>query len=178
LFRQRPDHSFEATQLLEFSSSKKSQVVDARCTWFDADNDGFRDALIAMRILPSSKLERKKDSNSKKNYWLRNWHSAIYHNISSGNHWLQIELIGSLGNLQAIGASVMVITPSGKQLQQVGSTDGFRISQGHYRLYFGLGKHNRPDLVKIFWPDGKVQEIHNPPGDQLLVIEREAEQVA
>ena len=96
-----------------------------------------------------------------------------YRNTGATNHWLQIKLVGREGNRQAIGAQVSVITPNGRQIQEVGSTDGAFFSQGHYRLYFGLGTHDNATAVKIRWPDGLQQEIRNVTGDTLHIIERE-----
>ena len=67
-----------------------------------------------------------------------------------------------------------VVTSEGVQRQQVGQAEGSIRSQGHYRLYFGLGKQQTVNSVKVFWPDGQLQEIKNPASDQLLVIQQEA----
>ncbi|MEO1300543.1 MAG: ASPIC/UnbV domain-containing protein, partial [Cyanobacteria bacterium J06636_16] len=52
--------------------------------------------------------------------------------------------------------------------QQVGQADGAIRSQGHYRLYFGLGQSKTIRALKIFWANGRVQAIENPQADQLL----------
>jgi hypothetical protein len=57
---------------------------------------------------------------------------------------------------------------------EVGNNEGAFFSQGHYRLYFGLGQNERAKAVKIRWPDGSMQQLDNVPGDALLVIEQEA----
>ena len=56
---------------------------------------------------------------------------------------------------------------------EVGSSEGSFFSQGHYRLYFGLGTHAQADIVRIRWPDGRVQEMHDVAGDTLLLVEQE-----
>ena len=61
-------------------------------------------------------------------------------------------------------------------MQQVGQAEGSHYSQGHYRLYFGLGPHERPSALTIHWPDGYVQEILEPQGDRLLVFERDRDE--
>jgi hypothetical protein len=58
------------------------------------------------------------------------------------------------------------------QTQQVGLNDGAFFSQGHYRLYFGLGSRPRADQLTIRWPDGETQELRNVAADKLLVIEQ------
>ncbi|MDJ0573339.1 MAG: CRTAC1 family protein [Pleurocapsa sp. MO_192.B19] len=172
LYRQHQDHLFEATHLLE---SKSAALVEAISTWFDANNDGSRDLLIATKHNYSykeifnkifSKIFQKsliKDSIST---------LVLYPNIGATNHWLEIKLVGPRGNRPAIGAQVEVVTPNGVQLQAVGQSEGSHFSQGHYRLYFGLGQHQNVDSIKVFWSDGYVQELKNIPSDQLLTLKR------
>ncbi|ACK64394.1 integrins alpha chain [Rippkaea orientalis PCC 8801] len=102
------------------------------------------------------------------------WQGKLYGNINSQNHWLQIKLIGLPKNPQAIGAKVIMVTDHGQLLQQVGAMENSRYSQGYSPLHFGLGKNKRPKLIKIFWNDGKFQEIQQPEGDKLLIIKRES----
>ena len=84
-----------------------------------------------------------------------------------------MKLVGERRNRQAIGARVTVVTPDGQQAQEVGTTDGAFFSQGHYRLYFGLGPHERVDL-EVRWPDGTEQTLRDIRADRLLVIERDS----
>jgi len=165
LFRQRPDHSFEATGLLAFPSRKYMAAI---VSWADLDNDGRRDLLIA-----------RLENFSFWTWWERLYKTAAdrftwklngYRNTDNSNHWLQVRLVGKRGNLQAIGAHVTLETGDGQQTQVVGLNDGAFFSQGHYRLYFGLGSRARGDVMRIRWPDGQVQELRNVEGDQLHVI--------
>jgi len=96
-----------------------------------------------------------------------------YRDIGAKNHWLELELVGTKKNRQAIGARATVNTSDGSQLQEVGNSEGSYYSQGHYRLYFGLGPHKKADGVKIRWPDGYQQEFKDVAGNRLLVVERE-----
>ena len=79
-------------------------------------------------------------------------------------------MVGKPGNPQAIGARVTLQTADGQQMQEVGFNDGAFFSQGHYRLYFGLGVHARVDVLRIRWPDGKVQESRDMEADRLQLI--------
>ena len=171
IYRQRLDRRFEATHLLE----KKFFNSSFRCSWFDADNNGSRDLLIAMRNfkwIPTRLrlIGERIFSRNDKIGRLPESKVMLYRNIGAKNHWLQLQLIGKEGNRQAIGARVEVATPDGVQLQQVGQAEGSILSQGHYRLYFGLGQYESADSVRIFWPDGTLEEIENLKGDQLLKI--------
>jgi hypothetical protein len=69
-----------------------------------------------------------------------------------------VELTASPGNRQAIGAKVSAAVPARTHTQWVGRNDGSHLSQGHYRLYFGLGGAT-PVSVKVTWPDGSVRGL-------------------
>lgn len=176
LFRQRRDHTFEATGLLALTPRKYMAAI---VNWADFDNDGRRDALLALnenfalwrwweRLFKTSedRVVGREDKFA--------WNLVAYRNvIGNGNHWLEMKLVGKPGNAQAIGARVSLWTAGGQQTQVVGLNDGAFFSQGHYRLYFGLGSQTLADRVKILWPDGQLQELSNVEGDKLLVIKQE-----
>ncbi len=169
LYRQRPDHTFEATNLLINDNRWLRWSSPARCTWFDFDNDGFRDLVMYTKNQPRRRTEMLLGNvRVDDRQFLR-----LYRNTGNPNHWLQVQLIGPRGNRQAIGARVEVTTPKGVQTQQVGQADGSHYSLGHYRLYFGLGKQIQVDAVRIFWPDGHLQVVRTPLADQLLTVSRE-----
>jgi hypothetical protein len=170
LFRQREDHKFVATNLLVLPSRKYMAAIS---NWADLDNDGTRDALIAVEENPSFWRWWEKPFISPEH--LFKWQFLAYRNVGAVNHWLEIKLTGSAGNRQAIGARVTVVTPGSQQTQEVGINEGAVYSQGHYRLYFGLGPDKRVETVKIRWPDGYQQELKDIAGDTLLVIERKSE---
>lgn len=164
IFRQRKDRRFERTNLLILPSGTYMASI---INWYDMDNDGTRDALIALNDNPT--LHRWWELFPKDTF---KWRFLTYQNKDTRNHWLQIKLRGAAGNREAIGSRVTLITPDGQQIQEVGNSDGAFYSQGHYRLYFGLGQHSRADVVKIRWPDGEIQELQDVAGDSILVVER------
>jgi hypothetical protein len=166
LFRQRADHSFEATGLLALPAHKYMAAI---VNWADFANDGRRDVLLALN--ENFSLWRWWEKLGKDSEDRFAWKIFAYRNaLAKGNHWLELRLVGKQGNPQAIGARVTVQTPAGRQTQQVGLNDGAFFSQGHYRLYFGLGKHSRVDAMTIRWPDGQTQELKNVDADRLQVI--------
>ncbi|MCC6301288.1 MAG: CRTAC1 family protein [Gammaproteobacteria bacterium] len=156
-------------------------LTGARVSWFDADGDGVRDVVMAMNYVikkrkwtewyagPSGLRARL---GGLKDYW----DVAYFHGgPATANHWLQVQLVGPAGNRPAIGARVTVSTPRSTQTRQVGAAEGSRYSQGHYRLYFGLGDAARADKIEVRWPDGRLQEIRDPQVDRLLVVNRETD---
>lgn len=154
-------------------------LTSARISWFDADGDGVRDVVMALNY----EIKKRKWAE-----WYAGvsgirerlgglkyyWDAAYFHSSPAAtNHWLQVRLVGPAGNRPAIGARVTVSTAQSAQTRQVGAAEGSRYSQGHYRLYFGLGDAARADKIEVRWPDGLVQEIQDLRVDRLLVVNRE-----
>jgi ASPIC and UnbV/FG-GAP-like repeat len=170
LFRQRRDHTFEATGLLTLPPHKHMAAI---ANWADFDNNGRRNLLLAsLENFSKWRWWEKLLKNSEDRFA---WNLQAYRNLTdNGNHWLEVRLVGKQGNPQAIGARVTLRTGDAQQTQQVGLNDGAFFSQGHYRLYFGLGSQTRADRLEIRWPDGQVQELTSVEGDRLQVIHEEA----
>ena len=87
------------------------------------------------------------------------------------SRWLQVEMVGRAGNLEAIGGRVQVRARKDGPVQTgwVGENDTSRLSSGHYRLYFGLGgDKGRVRSVKVSWPDGGRTVLSKVRGDRLL----------
>lgn len=177
LYHQDSEHNFQETNLLDMRRPQ-FQTLDARCSWFDANNDGLRDLLIAYRqtpsiLQPSPSLDKRISNQLLRRDTSKIWQSKFYRNIGSRNHhWLDLKLLGSPGNPQAIGAKVRVKTGNRVQFQQIGSAENSRYSQGHYRLYFGLGQQEKPDWIQVTWPDGSTQKVSTSAADRLLVINK------
>ena len=136
LFRQRPDHTFERTGLLAFPSHKYMAAI---ANWADFDNDGRRDLVacaprefLVVALVGEAVQDVRRSVRVATG--LRSSMSAM------ANHWLEATASGKPGNAQAIGARVTLETAAGRQTQVVGLNDGAFFSQGHYRLYFGLGR--------------------------------------
>lgn len=169
LFRQRPDHTFETTGLLRLPEHKYMAAI---ANWADLTNDGRRDLVLAslQNFSQWRWWEKLIHRDSEDRF---SWKVEAYRNmVGRENHWLELRLSGKPGNAQAIGARVTLQNPDGVQTQQVGLNDGAFFSQGHYRLYFGLGSHTKADLLTIRWSDGQVQELRSVLGDRLLVVEQ------
>jgi hypothetical protein len=122
--------------------------------WLDADNDGYRDVALAIRR-PGGEADLD---------------TRFAVNAREGNHWLEVDLSGAPGNPQGVGARVRVTTGGRTQTGWVGQSDGARFSQGHFRLYFGLGDAARADRVTVLWPDGRSTVRRGVVADQRLVI--------
>lgn len=72
--------------------------------------------------------------------------------------WLQIELVGTYGNRDAIGARLVVQTDQRRILRQV-SGGGSYLSQAPYTVHFGLPPGQRQVDIEIAWPGGSTQKV-------------------
>ena len=149
---ERRSGRFERTGVLNMS-----KVGYAIVEWMDYDNDGRRDPLIATsrrEFSPSSHVIRKR-------------------NVTRGGHWLEVELNGGGKNREALGAKATAHLRGGRTLTQwVGQNDDARHSQGHYRLYFGLGSARVVKRLVVRWSGGGETRMRKVGADRLLRISR------
>ncbi len=89
----------------------------------------------------------------------------LYHNLGSGNHWIQLDLVGTASNPDAVGARIIATAGGVSQLRE--QNGGYhRWSQNHQRIHFGLASHNTVDL-RVEWPNGAVDELTGVTADRL-----------
>ncbi|MEO8819990.1 MAG: CRTAC1 family protein [Ginsengibacter sp.] len=94
----------------------------------------------------------------------------IYKNIQDNhNHWIELDLKGTVSNADAIGAKVVLAWNGRKQVQVVTAGLGFA-SQNEHRFHFGIGTSSKIDSVSIHWPSGKNMVISNPEIDKMLSV--------
>jgi hypothetical protein len=116
----------------------------------DYDRDGFLDLFVAHGDGP-------------------NW---LFRNNGNSNGWLTIKCVGTASNRSAIGAKVRAkATIGGKtfwQLREISTGDGR--SNGTLTAHFGLGDATIIDTLRIEWPSGIVQELHDVAAKQSLTV--------
>jgi hypothetical protein len=170
IYRQTAAGRFERTGLLALPANKYQAAI---VNWFDRDNDGDLDAVIALQDNASlwrwwEKLYKAGDVKGQDDRF--DWQILGLRNLVAGASWLELKLAGRAGNPEAIGARVTLVTKAGRQARQVGSHDGAVLSQGHYRLHFGLGADKGPVTLNILWPDGRQQVLQDIRVNQLITI--------
>jgi hypothetical protein len=75
-----------------------------------------------------------------------------------------------VSNRDAIGATIRLVTPSGRaQYNHVTTSVGYASSSSR-RVHFGLGPEAAARKVEIRWPSGSIQTIENVKADQCLRV--------
>jgi tetratricopeptide (TPR) repeat protein len=82
------------------------------------------------------------------------FHSALFENPGSGNHWIALELVGTRSNRAAIGARVKLVvdTPSGPREIHRASGAVSSFGGSPHRQEIGLGDSARILRLEIRWP--------------------------
>ncbi len=127
-------------------------------TWGDIDRDGDQDL-----IAPTA-------SDFAEQVFLSNA-------AANGNHWLYITLEGLSDNSTGIGASIYATLNGGtlndgtpRTLRREANTNAGTFNQSDLPVHFGLGLASQIDELRIRWPDGTMQFLHDVAADQYLTI--------
>ena len=131
------------------------------CSWGDYDNDGFMDLFVA-----NGGYGRYDTTGPKPQA------AFLYRNNGNSNRWIKLKLVGAVSNRSAVGAKVRVKTTVAEntvwQMRHV-NTGSFG-AHNDMRPHFGLGNATVAETVRIEWPSGIVQELHNVPANQILTV--------
>ena len=93
---------------------------------------------------------------------------------SSAGHFLKIDLSGKPGNLEGLGAKVLLWAGGTIHYAEYTRQRGYQ-STMESGIHIGLGNANRIDSLKIQWPDGRGQVIYSVATNKTLSIqERDA----
>lgn len=130
----------EAFQLLDVSRG---------AAFGDIDNDGDVDVLIINSNGPAR---------------------LLLNQVGNRNHWLGLRLIGRETQRDMLGARVEVVISRKKSIWRRVRTDGSYLSANDPRVVVGLGSVSQPELVRVRWPDGIVEEWTNPKVDQYVTL--------
>jgi hypothetical protein len=124
----------------------------AGCAWADYDNDGFLDLFVAN--------------------WQGSRPNFLYRNSGNTNHWLKVKCVGTASNRAGIGAKVRaratIRTADMWQLREISGGTGF--GQTSLLAHFGLGNAAIVDTVRVEWPSGAVQDLHDVSVNQTLTV--------
>ncbi len=105
-------------------------------------------------------------------------HKLLRNDVGVDRRWLQVELVGTKSNRDAVGARVTIKADGGKlQMREVILGDGYG-SQNSLRQHFGLGKGTSAEEIVVKWPrSGTVQTFKNVPGNRIIQITEGSDQI-
>lgn len=155
IFRNNGDGTFEDISL---ESGAANPGVSYCSAWGDYDNDGDLD--IAMTNWYDG------DPEDQPSALYRNDHVPVG---GSSLDWLQIELIGTVSNRDAIGARVQIITADGTFIREKQSGTSY-LSSSQPWIHFGLGTATEVLQVLVRWPSGIVSALENVAGGQRITM--------
>jgi hypothetical protein len=95
----------------------------------------------------------------------------------NGNHFVNIKLVGTTSNRDAIGARVRIQTGGSARIAEV-QGGGSYLSQSDLRLHFGLGAEREISKLEIAWPSGARQTFRNLQADKFYLIQEGRADVA
>jgi enediyne biosynthesis protein E4 len=88
--------------------------------------------------------------------------SLLYRNVSvDPGNWIELKLIGTKSNRDAIGARAIVRIRGLSMIREVNGGNGYA-AQSSSRLHFGLGGATKIDSLEIRWPSGLVEKLEVP----------------
>ena len=111
----------------------------------DFDNDGDLDIVVNHNPGDTGDPERARAR-------------FLENDIGSRHQWLAVELVGTDGNRDAVGATVLATAGDLKQLRQVDAGSSYA-AQHSQRLYFGLGERPGVETLEVRWPGGVTESF-------------------
>lgn len=148
---------FELTTVEDESGYWEGLYLGRAMTTIDYDRNGSTDVLIGHLDQPLALLDNETDT--------------------AGN-WLQLDLVGTVSERDAIGARVVVTVGEDSFTQWMTAGDGYFSSDEPF-LDFGLGTGGNVGELDVFWPSGDRQTFKDVPLNQrYLIVEGESELIS
>ena len=95
--------------------------------------------------------------------------AQLLRNQGGQHHWLQLKLIGTRSNRDAVGARIRLGTSGTWQTRWVSAGSAYLSGQSLVQ-HFGLGDARVATTVDIFWPSGLNTELSQLPADRRYVV--------
>jgi hypothetical protein len=114
----------------------------------DIDNDGDTDVLITNNNQPAR---------------------LFLNQVGNKNHWVGLRLVGK-SRSDVIGARVQVTVAKDHVLWRRARTDGSYLSANDSRVLVGIGANRSIGAVRVYWPDGNLEDWNNVPVDRYTTL--------
>ena len=126
----------------------KSGHLSRAIAKLDFDGDGRMDFAVTDLLEPAALLRNE---------------------TKTDHHFLQVEVVGTASERDAIGAKVTVVGEDWRQTSFVTSGDGY-MCKNEFVSHFGLGSSTDIKSVEVVWPDGKSESWSDVEVDQRVII--------
>ncbi len=102
---------------------------------------------------------------------LRNYRqpAELLHNQGPARHWIQVKLVGTRSNRDAVGARLRLHTAAGWQTREVHAGSAYLSGQSLVQ-HFGLGDATRVEALEIAWPSGERTALAELDADRRYLI--------
>lgn len=162
LYHNNGNGTFTDVATAEGVAIETDQPTEAHklAAWGDYDNDGFLDLIVQDGIAPTKVTGV---SATGVHY--------LFKNNGNANHFIKVNLKGTLSNSNGIGARVNVTYDGGLAFRgNNGGGGGEYASQGAGPLHFGIGSATAA-TVEVHWPNGIVDTRATVAADSTITIE-------
>ena len=102
---------------------------------------------------------------------LRNYRqpAQLLHNTGGAAHWIEVKLIGTRSNRDAVGARISVTANGARQIRQVSCGSAYLSGQSLVQ-HFGLGTASSVERIEIRWPSGAYTLLYDVSADRRIQI--------
>lgn len=95
--------------------------------------------------------------------------ALVVNQTNSGHHWLQVSLVRTKTERDAIGASIEVHVGDQAVTGWNVTGDGY-LCRNENVVCFGLGEASMVERLQVRWPDGQLQTFRDVSANQRLLI--------
>ncbi len=158
LYRNRGDGTFDEVAGAGGAAGAKLGEGES-VSMADYDRDGFLDLFVANG-------DEYGDFGHGPYQLFRNTAAAIQDPV---NHWLELDLQGTVSNRDGIGSRVIAYAGGIAQLRE--QNGGMhKYCQNFMRLHFGMGPNTVVDSLQVSWQSGLKQTLYDIPVDTVLTV--------
>ena len=121
--------------------------------WSDVDEDGDLDLIVMDRM------------GAQRN-------QLFINRVGQDNNWLELHLVGTTANRDAIGARVVVEAGGIKMTRLIKGGGRHMNAQDSHTVHYGLGTAATIDSVTVYWPGGGAEEFAGLTANQRITLEQ------
>ena len=95
--------------------------------------------------------------------------AQLLHNNGGSGHWLELKLLGTRSNRDAVGARVTLVANGQRQTREVHAGSAY-LSGSSLVQHFGLGTQTHIESLHVRWPSGQETTLTKLTADQQLML--------